>query len=79
MAYLEVLFVVVCLYGFWCHVVNGATADVSFNARLLCLNAVGYPEVNKPQPCPNTDKVLGLQVVVDDSLIVDHLQTQEGG
>ena len=73
MVYLKVVLVLVCCYGLWCHVVDGATADVSLDARLLRLDAVGYPKVDELQPCSDADKVLRLQVVVDDPLVVDHL------
>ena len=79
MAYLKVVLILVCGDGLWCHVVDGATADVSLYARLLRLNAIGYPKVDELQPCSDADKVLWLQVVVDDPFAVDYLGEGEPG
>lgn len=72
-SYLEAIKDIIGFNGFWSHVIDGATANISLNACLLCLNSVGNAKVNEFEPGPYAHKVLWLQVIVDNALIVDHL------
>lgn len=64
----------VCIYGLRSHVAHGSTAQISLYTGVVLLNLVGNPKVDESQGHAHTYKVLGLQVIVDHSRIVNDLQ-----
>lgn len=72
-SYLEIIILLICLNGLWRHVVDGPTSDVSLYTGFLGLNPIGYSKINQAQLETNTDEILRLEIVVDHSLIMNHL------
>ena len=60
--------------GLRCHVVDGATAYVPLYAGVVQLYPVSNTKVYQAQPHSNAYKVLSLEVIVDDVIIMDNLQ-----
>lgn len=66
------------LNGLRCHVVDGATAIVPLYASVVHFNLARDPKIYQLQAQSNTDKVLWLEVIVNDILIMDHLKSKIG-
>ena len=71
---LEVVVVLISLNGFWSHVVDGSTPQVSLHTCLLRLYPVSNPKIDQFQSWANADKVLWFQIIVDDPFIMDYLK-----
>ena len=59
---------------FGSHVVGGTTSNFLLYARMLRHDPIGYAKVNELKLHPPADKVLGLEVIVDYTLFMNHLQ-----